>query len=480
MNAVILIAGPAPAARRHIQEPLRRRGYEVHDIESEEAPGALARLLPDLVVIDLGESDGAELKLVKRVRDHDPVVPVLAVADGHDVRRAVAAMKCGADELLEAPLEEAALAEHVERALERATLRRDVLRLAPHAGSGGEEVLLGRSAQIRDIYHTIKRLSRSATTTVMIEGESGTGKELVARAIHATSTRRERPFVAVNCAALSESLLESELFGYEKGAFTGAAASGKAGLFEAADGGTIFLDEIGEMGFDLQAKLLRVLQDHKFLRVGGTESIQVDVRVVASTNRDLAACVRAGAFRQDLFFRLKVVTIRTPPLRERKEDIVPLAKYFLDLFRRRFERRIDGFSTEAERLLLSYPWPGNVRELRNVIEGSVILESGREISAHHLRLDAGGLLPQALDRPPGAAGDGQQAPSAELSLEDVEKRHIRRVLNATMWQRGRAADILGIHRTTLTNKIRQYGLEKHPPQPGGGFASDAVAPTGCA
>jgi DNA-binding NtrC family response regulator len=480
MDAVILIVGQSPVARRQIAEPLRRRGYEANEIGAEEVPGALARLLPDLVVLDLGKSDAAELNLVRRVRDHDPVVPILAVAEGHDVRRAVAAMKCGADELLESPLDEAVLVEHVEQALERGTLRRDVLRLAPHAGAGGEEVLLGRSAQIRDIYQTLKRLSRSASTTVLIQGESGTGKELVARAIHATSIRREKPFVAVNCAALSESLLESELFGYEKGAFTGAAASGKAGLFEAADGGTIFLDEIGEMGFELQAKLLRVLQDHKFLRVGGTESIQVDVRVVASTNRDLAACVRAGSFRQDLFFRLKVVTIPTPPLRERKEDILPLAKYFLDVFRQRFERRIDGFSPEAERLLLSYPWPGNVRELRNVIEGSVILEGGRTISAHHLRLDAGGLLPQAVEPTSAAQEDRGAAHGVDLSLEDVEKRHIRRVLEATMWQRGRAADILGIHRTTLTNKIRQYDLEKRTPQPNGGFASDAVAPTGCA
>jgi len=267
----------------------------------------------------------------------------------------------------------------------------------------------------------------------------------------------------VNCAALTETLLEAELFGYEKGAFTGAAASGKAGLFEAAHGGTIFLDEIGEMGFELQAKLLRVLQDKRFMRVGGTESICVDVRVVASTNRHLEECVREGSFRRDLFFRLKVVTIRTPALRDRKEDILPLARYFLDRFNRQFGRQVVGFSSEAEKLLLAYPWPGNVRELRNAVESCVILETGDVVSAHHLRLESARLVPRGRRPAVAAAERGPQLHDMDegeddLSIAALEKRHILRVLNETMWQRGQAATLLGIHRTTLANKIREYGL----------------------
>jgi two-component system response regulator AtoC len=339
-------------------------------------------------------------------------------------------------------------------------LRKEVLQFRPelHAAGQDGEVLLGRSPAMRDIYRTIRQLSRSASTTVLIEGESGTGKELIARAIHYTSSRREEPFVAVNCAALTETLLEAELFGYEKGAFTGAAATGKIGLFEAADGGTIFLDEIGEMGFELQAKLLRVLQDKKFMRVGGTENISVDVRVIASTNRKLQERVREGSFRHDLYFRLKVVTITAPPLRERKEDILPLAKHFLDLFSRQFSRQVGGFSPEAEKFLLSYPWPGNVRELRNIVESSVILETGEVISARHLQLDAARLADEP--RRTGHA-DAPAAPAEgpdDRTIAAVERRHILRVLNETMWQRGQAADILGIHRTTLANKIREYGI----------------------
>jgi len=353
----------------------------------------------------------------------------------------------------------------------------DDLLCVPGLSAGSEDgVLLGRSAAMRAVFTMIRRLSRSSSTPVLIEGESGTGKELVARAVHATSGRREQPFVAVNCAALSESLIESELFGYEKGAFTGAAATGKAGLFEAADGGTIFLDEIGEMGFALQAKLLRVLQDQRFLRVGGTTTVRVDVRVVASTNRELAACVREGTFREDLFFRLKVVAMRTPPLRERTEDIVPLARHFLARFAAQFGRQFDGFAPEAEQLLLTYSWPGNVRELKNAIESCVILDPGeppgRRLSLGTVQasvgtagvLAAGGAARSGW-RTRGEArslpeDSGGQPHAPDLSLAALERRHIQRVLHETLWQRGLAAQLLGIHRTTLANKIREYGLDQ--------------------
>ena len=472
MNAVILIVDDDARARSGLRKHLSSDGHEVHCASGPDSGlGQFDRVLPDLVLADLGGPRLDGLSFIMAVRERDGAVPILALASAGSVEAAVAAMKCGASDFLQKPLEPEILAERVERALERVALRKEVLQFRPEIRGSGEDsdVLLGRSAQLRAIYRTIKRLSRSASTTVLIEGESGTGKELVARAIHWTSARRAKPFVAVNCAALTESLLEAELFGYEKGAFTGAAAQGKAGLFEAADGGTIFLDEIGEMGFELQAKLLRVLQDKRFLRVGGTRNIAVDVRVVASTNRNLEERVREGTFRHDLFFRLKVVTIRAPTLRDRKEDILPLAKYFLEKFNRQFRGRIAGFSPEAEKLLLAYPWPGNVRELKNVVESCVILENGDHISARNLRLESACLLtlprrsaafvpatPASRSRP--RCADVVADEGDEMALSAVERRHILRVLNETMWQRGQAASILGIHRTTLANKIREYGL----------------------
>ena len=469
MNAVILIVDDEPNIRTLLKRRLSQDGYEVHVAASaEQGLDQLERLMPDVVITDLRlpQMDGASF--IMAVREHDSTVPVFAISGYGSVDVAVEVMKCGATDFIAKPLKLDALAERVRGSLERRALRKEVLQLRPE-GRGipaeGDEVLLGRSPEMRRIYRVIKLLSRSASTTVLIEGESGTGKELVAKAIHCTSSRRDEPFVAVNCAALTETLLEAELFGYEKGAFTGAAATGKIGLFEAANGGTIFLDEIGEMGFDLQSKLLRVLQDKTFMRVGGTESISVDVRVVASTNRQLQQCVRDGSFRRDLYFRLKVVTIDTPPLRDRKDDILLLAKYFLESYSRQFDRQIDGFTPEAERLLRSYPWPGNVRELKNAIESCVILEGNPQVSARHLQLDAAELIHEPR-RVPAAAADPTTFRSYRdagdddetRSLADVEKNHILRVLNETMWQRGTAANILGIHRTTLANKIREYQL----------------------
>jgi two-component system response regulator AtoC len=462
MNAVILIVDAEEGVRYSLKRRLAREGHEVHVAASaEQGLEQLDRLVPDLVIADLREPGADGLALIAEVRARDGVVPIIAMTGFGSVETAVAAMRCGATDFLQKPLDLDVMAERANRALAGCSLRKQVLQLHPEASGlrSNGDILLGVSPLMRKIYRTIKQLSRSASTTVLIEGESGSGKELIARAIHHTSIRRDKPFVAVNCAALTETLLEAELFGYEKGAFTGAAATGKIGLFEAADGGTIFLDEIGEMGYELQAKLLRVLEDRKFLRVGGTENISVDVRVVASTNRNLQERVREGSFRQDLFFRLKVVTISTPPLRERKEDIPLLTRHFLDQFNRQFGRQIRGFTPDAERLLLSYPWPGNVRELRNVIESSVILETDEVISARQLCLDAARLAHEPTGRAAAPAGSGPpREDQDDKTIAAVERRHILRVLNETMWQRSHAASILGIHRTTLANKIREYGL----------------------
>ena len=470
MNAVILVVDEETSVRYTLKRRLSREGYEVHvAAAAAQALEQLDRQMPDLILSDLRVPAADGLAFITEARERDGSVPIFAMTGFGSVESAVAAMKCGATDFFEKPLDVETVVARVAEALESRALRKEVLQFRPELSGvpTDGDVLLGQSTAIRAIYRTIKQLSRSASTTVLVQGESGTGKELVSKAIHYTSSRRDKPFVAVNCAALTESLLEAELFGYEKGAFTGAAATGKMGLFEAANGGTIFLDEIGEMGFDLQAKLLRILQDKKFMRVSGTENIEVDVRVIASTNRKLQDCVREGTFRQDLYFRLKVVTIDTPPLRDRKDDILLLAKYFLDTYNREFDRQIEGFSPEAERLLQSYPWPGNVRELKNVIESCVVLESGQQVSPRHLQLDAARLLGEPARRGGQAHnvwGAGTDAPAADtvdqsdMSIACMEKRHILRVLNETMWQRGAAATILGIHRTTLANKIREYGL----------------------
>jgi Nif-specific regulatory protein len=313
---------------------------------------------------------------------------------------------------------------------------------------GLESELVGASHSLKQIEDQIKRVATTGAT-VLIRGESGVGKELVARAIHNLSPRRDGPFVTLNCAAITESLLESELFGHERGAFTGATEK-MIGKFEAADRGTIFLDEIGEMPPSTQSKFLRVLEGHPFERLGGNNRIQVDVRVVAATNKPLEQAVRDGHFRRDLFFRLQVVEIRVPPLRERLEDVPVLAEHFLKKFTRETGRRIKGFTPEALTRLQDYNWPGNVRELRNVIERAVALHDKQVLDAHDLWLTS-------LD--PG--GSGVHGPIYKPhSLEEMEKRHIRETLKYTDWNKSRAAEILGIERSTLDRKIKAYDLRR--------------------
>jgi DNA-binding NtrC family response regulator len=313
-----------------------------------------------------------------------------------------------------------------------------------------ESELVGTSQTIKQIEQQVGMVA-ATNATVMIRGESGTGKELVARAIHYSSPRKDGPFVCLNCAALTETLLESELFGHEKGSFTGATEK-KIGKFEAADHGTIFLDEIGEMNVGTQAKLLRILEGHSFERVGGSVPIRVDVRVVAATNQPLEENVRAGTFRRDLFFRLQVVEVQVPPLRDRRGDIPLLAEHFLRRFVRETGRKIKGFTPAAIHKMEEYHWPGNVRELRNVVERAVALGTGPMIDAQDIWLSS-----LEASRPPvPAAADTYEA----LSLDEVEKRHIERTLTHTDWNKSQAAAILHIERSTLDRKIKAYNLTR--------------------
>ena len=302
---------------------------------------------------------------------------------------------------------------------------------------------------MKKVFEHVKIIAQSPSSTVLIQGESGTGKELIANYVHMMSARNKYRFMEVNCAALTENLLESELFGYEKGSFTGASAQGKAGLFEATQRGTMFLDEIGEMGLPLQAKLLRVLQEKKFKRVGGIDDIDVDVRIVASTNRDLEEEVKKGTFRKDLYYRLRVLPVYLCALRERKDDILPLVKHYIHNFNKEFNKDINDIPPEIEGILKNYEWPGNVRELKNVVERAVLLSTNSTLSAEHLLLGSGT-----------GTKDSVQDDDADQSIATVEKSHITEVLKDTSWRMTKAAKLLGINRTTLYNKIKHYSIKQ--------------------
>ncbi|MFO0576301.1 MAG: sigma-54 dependent transcriptional regulator [Polyangia bacterium] len=447
---------------------LSREGYEVRtSVDPEAALAELAGGGFDLLITDLrmGGTDG--LVVLSRARQIDPALPVILMTAYASVPTALAAMRAGAFDYVQKPFDNEELKGLVRRALELTQLVRENRYLRAELRSRyaleGDDVVAETPA-IREVFAIVRRAAQSRAT-VLITGESGTGKELVARAVHYYSERIAGPFLAVNCKALAEGLLESELFGHEKGAFTGAHAS-RAGLFERAHGGTLFLDEIGEVSAGFQAKLLRVLQEREVQRVGGTQRT-VDVRIVAATNRDLRAEVAAGRFREDLYFRLSVIPVQLPPLRERRADILPLARRFLRRISTELQRRISGFTPEVEQYLLSHSWPGNVRELENTIERGVVLCSGELVGLSDL-LVAPPPPPEPTSVSAGATtrrGDGAAASSGltlQAHLDRAAREHIRAALLATRGARSDAAQRLGIDRTTLYRLMKKYGLDEEP------------------
>ena len=452
-EALILVVDDEETIRLSLKEALSGDGHEVIEARNcEEAFKKIEEVLPDLILADLRMPGMNGLTLLEKVKAKDPTMLVIVMTGYGTIDSAVEAMKLGAYDYLAKPFKLDHLKLVVAKALGTQALRREVLELrAQQRDSSGHPngILVGQSEQMKKIYRFIKQVSKSYTSTVLIHGESGTGKELVARAIHNTSIRKDYRFMEINCAALTESLLEAELFGYEKGSFTGAAATGKPGLFEVANKGTVFLDEIGEMSISLQAKLLRVLQERRFKRVGGVNDIEVDIRIVASTNRNLEEEVKKGTFRKDLFYRLNVLPIYIPPLKERKDDIIILTKHFLQKFNVEFGKNIRQISEQVEKMLLDYSWPGNVRELRNVIERAVLLSSGDTLSPEHIM-----VFPEKKEYV-----DVSEPVLESRSMASMEKMLISKVLNETSWRRTEAAKILGINRTTLYNKIREYGLK---------------------
>ena len=380
----ILLVDDDPDARGGLARCLELSGFRVE--EEGEAQPALARVgksPPDLVFLDICMPDLPGIEILKRIKAEEPNLPVIMITGYGSVETAVQAMKLGAYEYLEKPYSIEKLRGLVKGALRTRSFAPRLDELRAGKPEHGLLPIVGSSPAMRKVLRSLQRLSSSRDSTVLVEGESGTGKELIARAVHYTSQRRDAPFVAINCAALTPSLLESELFGYAEGSFTGARRSGKKGLFHAAHGGTLFLDEIGEMDIALQAKLLRAIQEKAFLPVGGVEEVTVDLRIVASTNRDLEKMVERGRFREDLYYRLRVIPLEIPPLRERRKDILELAYHFLSQYSQEFGRGPLALSPEAATVLESYSWSGNVRELKGVMEhAALVCETSTILPAH--------------------------------------------------------------------------------------------------
>ncbi|HDQ46048.1 MAG TPA: sigma-54-dependent Fis family transcriptional regulator [bacterium] len=430
---------------------LKKEGYQVFfEKTGETGLETLGKELIDLVLLDLKLPKMDGLAVLSEIRETHEDLPVLMMTATSNPKPAIEALKNGAYDYLMKPFELDEMKAIVRHALENTQLKREVLRLRrQNQDQHPANQLLGKSRQIEEVRQLIQIVSETPRTSVLIQGESGTGKELVAGAIHHTSARREKPFVTINCSAIPEHLLESELFGHEKGAFTDA-KSQKKGLFELADGGTIFLDEIPSMKLSLQPKLLRIIETQTFRRIGGVSDLRIDVRVLAAANTDLRELVTNKEFRDDLYYRLKVMEICLPLLRERPEDIPLLARVFLHQFNKEFNRKVRGFSKETENLLLAYPWPGNVRELKNVIERGVILCQGEFLLPEHLPIELHGKQ--------GVQTHGQ-IPLGKVSLGEMEKVHILEVLKSVDGNKSHAAKILDISRSTLREKLKNYQIE---------------------
>ncbi len=441
---------------------LEAQGLAVIEARDEpEATAALQGTRPGVVLSDLRLPNGDGFGVLRAAKELDPELPVIVMTAFGSIQDAVAAMKEGALDFLAKPVDPDHLLLMVERALaQRRLATENMLMKEELAARRGAPQIVGEDPRLKQVSVTLQRAA-GTDTTVLLEGESGTGKELFARTLHALSPRADGPFVAINCAAIPENLLETELFGHEKGAFTGA-ANRKPGKFELAHRGTLFLDEIGELPLTLQAKILRALEEKRFERVGGTSLLQVDVRVVAATNRNLRVAVAARQFREDLFFRLSVFPITIPPLRERQSDIPILTKFFIDRYCRDLNKKPLTLTSSAIDELLAYPWPGNVRELQNCIERAVILTEGDSIHARHLSLSfrAAPSAAPADDNPWSRIDlSGTMAAATSRIVAEVERRKITQALAEASGNKVKAAEALQLGFKTFTAKLRDYGIE---------------------
>jgi two-component system, NtrC family, response regulator AtoC len=452
----ILIVDDDRVQRWPVREQLRRWGYEVIETDNGTAALELFRTeAPDVVLMDLRLGAESGLDVLKQIKALDPNAAVMMVTAHGDVDDAVSGFRLGLTDFFRKPIDFTALRVALRYRLETERLREVATRT--READAARRPIVGCSPALLEALNVMRKVAASNATAVLLEGESGTGKDLMAKAIHEASARRDEPFVHVNCAALPETLLESELFGHEKGAFTDARAT-KKGMFELASGGTLYLDEVGELKVPLQSKLLHVLEDLSFRRLGGVADITVDTRVIAASNRDLEQAVAEGLFRADLYYRLRVVRIHLPPLRERRDDIPLLVEHLVRQLSNRLGRQMTAIAPEAMALLTRYQWPGNVRELRNVLERALILEEGDVLTARYL---ADGREPP----PPAAAptGDPFQLPAGGASLERVEESLVRQAMAQAGGNQTRAAKLLDISRDTLRYKLKKHGLVEREP-----------------
>jgi DNA-binding NtrC family response regulator len=457
----ILIVDDEKLLRWSLQQNFLKEGYEVISAEKGmQGIEAFKEERPDVVLLDIHLPDISGLNVLEGIKEIDPDAIVLMVTAYGDVETAVKAIKLGAYDFIEKPFNMEKLNITISKAMETISLRKEITQLKGKLSTQyGFDSIIGQSDEMMKVFGIIQKVASSDASTILIQGESGTGKDLVARVIHYQSSRAAMPFMEINCTAVPDSLIESELFGYEKGAFTDAKAL-KKGLFELADGGSIFLDEIGDMQPNTQAKLLKVLESKTFKRIGGVKDIKVDVRIIAATNKNLTEEVRKGNFREDLFFRLKVIPINLPPLRDRKKDILLLANYFITEFNREFRKKVKGLTRETERLFLEYPWPGNVRELKNVIERVMILESDEYIRPEHLPLE---LTSRETIHQLNTESFDIAIPPGGVDIEEVEKKLIRGALEMTKGNQTRAAKLLNLSRDALRYRMQKFGLfDKEP------------------
>jgi DNA-binding NtrC family response regulator len=447
-----LVVEDGRSQREILRDFLRDEGYDVVEAENgDKAIEAVKNGYFDLVLLDYKMPGKDGMTVLEEVKDINTEIDVIMMTAYGSVDTAVRAMKAGAADYITKPIELEELRILIDRIAERQTLRKEneILREELRGKGVTTDQIIFKSAAMSEVVNLSGRVANSSAT-VIIQGESGTGKELLARLIHNLSPRSERPMIVVNCATLSENLLESELFGHEKGAFTGASRR-RIGRFEEADGGTLFLDEIGELSPAVQVKILRFLQEREFQRVGGNRTIRSDVRIISATNRNLQGEVKDGTFREDLYYRLNVVTIAVPPLRERKEDLSPLIDHFLNRFAHENGKEIQGTSSEARDLLLRYDYPGNVRELENIIERAVVITRGPVITSRDLPFSRSSVHPHM--------SEVKTWRSLKESVEDLECKMIRRALKETANHQTRAANLLGISERMLRYKLKKYGLK---------------------
>ncbi len=456
MRFKILVIDDEPILRDSLEVALKTSGYDVMTARTgEEGLEFFQKEHPDLILLDhwLPGINGDEV--LRKIKEENQEIPVIIMTAQGSIELAVNSMKMGAFDFLAKPFELDQMEDLIRKGLERIRLKKEVewlrAQYQERFRSGG---IIGVSQKIKDVLELAEKLAQSSETTVLIEGETGTGKELLAEYIHFLSPRSSFPFIPINCGAIPKDLFESELFGYEKGAFTGALEKGKIGKVETAEKGALFLDEVGELSASAQVKVLRVLEEKEYFKVGGVEKKKADVRIIAATNKDLESEVKKGNFRDDLYFRLNVVKLHIPPLRHRKEDVLPLFRFFVDRFNEQFKKGFVQISKEAEEKILSYPWLGNVREVRNAVERIVLLERGETILGKHLT-----FLSEKGDQKEGGFRLRPFIPPQGVILDEVEKEYILEALRAKKGNKIQAAKLLSISRSALLYRMGKYGIK---------------------